>query len=341
VLIVARIWRDAENFKEPAMNLAHLHLLLNHFPIIGTVVALGLFIVSFIGKNDDLKRSSLIIFAAIALLTLPAFFSGIGAQRAVRKDPLVSTAVIDRHEGAAMLALFFMLITGALALIELWKRRRIATEKPWSGTLLAILLFSLITAGLMARVGTTGGDIRHPEIWSVKDVTQETGLSALVHIFEPTPSKFTDLMLVSKYWWAFMMDLHFIGLALLIGTVGILNLRVLGFEKRLTGASLHRLMPWAMAGFGINVLTGTLAFIGMPSYYAFDAAFWLKILALLLLGLNAAVFYLTDAFESVERLGPGDEAPRLAKLVAGSSLFLWFAVITLGRYIQSYADTIR
>jgi uncharacterized membrane protein len=323
------------------MNLAHLHLLLNHFPIIGTVVALGLFIVSFIGKNDDLKRSSLIIFAAIALLTLPAFFSGIGAQRAVRKDPLVSTAVIDRHEGAAMLALFFMLITGALALIELWKRRRIVTEKPWSGTLLAILLFSLITAGLMARVGTTGGDIRHPEIWSVKDVTQETGLSALVHIFEPTPSKFTDLMLVSKYWWAFMMDLHFIGLALLIGTVGILNLRVLGFEKRLTGASLHRLMPWAMAGFGINVLTGTLAFIGMPSYYAFDAAFWLKILALLLLGLNAAVFYLTDAFESVERLGPGEEAPRLAKLVAGSSLFLWFAVITLGRYIQSYADTIR
>ena len=323
------------------MNLAHLHLLLNHFPIIGTVVALGLFIVSFIGKNDDLKRSSLIIFAAIALLTLPAFFSGIGAQRAVRKDPLVSTAVIDRHEGAAMLALFFMLITGALALIELWKRRRIVTEKPWSGTLLAILLFSLITAGLMARVGTTGGDIRHPEIWSVKDVTQETGLSAFVHIFEPKPSKFTDLMLVSKYWWAFMMDLHFIGLALLIGTVGILNLRVLGFEKRLTGASLHRLMPWAMAGFGINVLTGTLAFIGMPSYYAFDAAFWLKILAVLLLGLNAAVFYLTDAFESVERLGPGDEAPRLAKLVAGSSLFLWFAVITLGRYIQSYADTIR
>jgi uncharacterized membrane protein len=323
------------------MNLAHLHLLLNHFPIIGTIVALGLFIASFIGKNDDLKRSSLIIFAAMALLTLPAFFSGIGAQRAIRKDPGVSTALIDRHEGAAMLAVFFMLITGALALAELWKRRRVATEKLWTGNVLAILVFSLITTGLMARVGTTGGDVRHPEIWDAKDMTQETGLSAFVHMFEPTPSKFTDLMLVSKYWWAFMMDLHFIGLALLIGTVGILNLRVLGFEKRLTGASLHRLMPWAMAGFGINVLTGTLAFIGMPAYYTFDVAFWLKILAILLLGLNAAVFYLTDAFQSVERLGPGDDAPRLAKLVAGSSLFLWFAVITLGRYIQSYADTLR
>jgi len=323
------------------MNLAHLHLLLNHFPIIGTLVALGLFISSFVGKNDDLKRSSLIIFAAIALITLPTFFSGIGAQRAIRKDPGVSTALIDRHEGAAMLAVFFMLITGTLALVELWRRRRIATEKPWSGTLLAILIFSLLTAGLMARVGTTGGDIRHPEIWTVKDMTQETGLSAFVHIFEPTPSKFTDLMLVSKYWWAFMMDLHFIGLALVIGTVGILNLRVLGFEKRLTGASLHRLMPWAMAGFGINVLTGILAFIGMPAYYAFDVAFWLKILAVLLLGLNVAVFYLTSAFQSVERLAPGEDAPRLAKLVAGSSLFLWFAVITLGRYIQSYADTIH
>jgi uncharacterized membrane protein len=323
------------------MNLAHLHLLLNHFPIIGTIVALGLFIASFIGKNDDLKRSSLIIFAAIALITLPAFFSGIGAQRAIRKEPGVSIAVIDRHEGAAILAMFLMLITGGLALVELWNRRRIRTEKIWSGTILAILVFSLLTTGVMARVGTTGGDIRHPEIWDVKDVTQETGISALIHMFEPTPSKFTDLMLVSKYWWAFMMDLHFIGLALLIGTVGVLNLRILGFEKRLTGASLHRLMPWALAGFGINVLTGTLAFIGMPAYYTFDAAFWLKILAVMLLGLNVAVFYLTNAFESVERLGPGDDASRLAKVIAGSSLFLWFAVITLGRYIQSYADTLH
>jgi uncharacterized membrane protein len=323
------------------MNLAHLHLLLNHFPIIGTIIALGLFIASFIGKNDDLKRSSLIVFVAMALITLPTFFSGIGAQRTIRKDNAVAAAIVDRHEGAAILSLFFILVTGTLALIELWRRRRIATEKPWSGTLLAILIFSLITCGLMARVGTTGGDIRHPEIWSVQDVTQETGISALIHMFEPTPSKFTDLMLVSKYWWAFMMDLHFIGLALLIGTVGILNLRVLGFEKRLTGASLHRLMPWALAGFGINVLTGTLAFIGMPAYYAFDVAFWLKILAVMLLGLNAAAFYLTPAFESVERLGPGDDASISAKWIAGSSLLLWFAVITLGRYIQSYADTIH
>jgi uncharacterized membrane protein len=61
------------------MNFAHLHLLLNHFPIIGTVVGLGLFLVSLVGKNKDLRRASLIIFSAMALLAIPTFFSGTGA----------------------------------------------------------------------------------------------------------------------------------------------------------------------------------------------------------------------------------------------------------------------
>jgi hypothetical protein len=309
------------------MNLAHLHLVLNHFPIIGTIIGLSLLAGSLAGKNDDLKRASLIIFAAVALLALPTFFSGIGAQAAFRKDPTVPPDLIERHEGAAILALFLMEITGALALAELWRRR--------SWNMVAILSFSIVTLGMMTRVGNTGGDIRHPEIRS-----EESGVSALVHHLEPSPVKFRDLMLISKWWWAFMMDLHFIGLTLLIGTVGILNLRMLGFAKPLPIAPLHRLMPWALAGFGINTVTGILAFIGMPNYYTFDVAFWLKVLALLLLGLNAAAFYLTDAFNSVQHLGPGEDAPRPAKFFAAASLVLWFAVIALGRYIQSFTDTI-
>src|SRR5205085_5041860 len=180
---------------------------------------------------------------------------------------------------------------------------------------LAILIVASVTAGLMARVGDTGGDIRHTEIR-----TQDSGISAVIHHFEPAPGKLRDLILINKWWWAFMMDLHFIGLALLIGTVGILNLRMLGFAKPLPVAPLHRLMPWAMAGFGVNTLTGMLAFIGMPNYYTFDVAFWLKMVALLLLGLNGAAFYLTGAFRSVEHLGPGEEAPRLAKFFAATTL---------------------
>lgn len=324
------------------MNLAHLHLLLNHFPIIGTAIGLGLFLVALFEKNNDVKRIGLIIFAVMALLAIPGFFSGTGAAWAIKQDPGVSEALIERHQGAAMLAFLFMEITGALALVGLWQSYRSPSPERWNKTVSAALLFSIVTVGLMARVGTTGGDIRHPEIWSSPEATptDASGISRIVHAFEPSPPKFADLMVISKWWWAFMMDLHFIGLALLMGTIGILNLRLLGFAKQLPIAPLHRLVPWALFGFGINVLTGVLAYTGMTAYYTFNIVFWMKIFGILLLGLNAAAFYLTDAFRGVEHLGPGEDAPAMAKVIAGTSLFLWFAVITLGRYIQLYSDTI-
>jgi hypothetical protein len=323
------------------MNFPHLHLLLNHFPIIGTLVGLGLFLISLVGKNEDLRRAGLIIFSAMALLAIPTFFSGTGAQGAIKKLPGVSEALIERHQGAAMLALLFMEITGALALVGLWQSQRVSRPARWNWNLSAVLLFSIVTAGLMARVGTTGGDIRHPEIGSgQEEIMEGSAVAKLVRRFEPSPGRVAELMTASKWWWAFMMDLHFIGLALLIGTVGILDLRILGFAKQIPIDPLHRLVPWAMVGFGLNLVTGILAFTGMSEYYTYNWAFWLKMLAIMLLGLNIAAFYLTGAFESVEGLRPGEDAPPLAKFIAASSLFLWFAVITLGRYIQSFSDTI-
>jgi uncharacterized membrane protein len=320
------------------VNLAHLHLLLNHFPIIGTVVGVGLFVGSLVGKNDDLKRAGLIIFAVMALLSLPTFFSGIGAEGAIEKLPGVSDALINRHEGAAILALLFMEITGALSLAGLWQSHKFSRPARWNTV--AVLLLSLITVSLMARVGTTGGDVRHPEISASSNPAANEGtLGSIVHAFEPSPDKFTKLMTANKYWWAFMMDLHFIGLVMIIGAVGALDLRMLGFAKQLPIASVHRLVPWALAGFGINVATGVLAFIGMPAYYTYDIAFWIKIFAVLLLGLNSAAFYLTDTFKVVEHMGPGEDAPPPAKIIAASSLILWLGVITLGRYIQLYQGT--
>jgi uncharacterized membrane protein len=323
------------------MNFAHLHLLLNHFPIIGTIVGLALFLISLVGKNEDLRRASLIIFSTIALVTIPTFFSGTGAQGAIKNIPGVSEALIERHQGAAMLALLFMEITGALSLVGLWKSQGVSRPARWNWSLSAVLLFSIVTVGLMARVGTTGGNIRHPEIGTAREeVPEQSTISKIVHRFEPSPGKVAELMTASKWWWAFMMDLHFVGLVLLIGTVGILDLRMLGFAKQIPIEPLHRLVPWAMAGFGLNLVTGVLAFTGMDQYYTYNWAFWLKIMAIMLLGVNVAAFYLTGAFESVEGLGPGEDAPPLAKFIAASSLILWFTVITLGRYIQSYSDTI-
>lgn len=324
------------------MNFAHLHLLLNHFPVIGTIVGLGLFLVSFSGKNNDLRRASLIIFAVIALLTIPTFLSGIGAQLMIKGTPGVSDAFIQRHEGAAMLALWFMEATGALALIGLWQFHRISRPAPWNVS--AVLLFSLLTVGLMTRTGNTGGDIRHPEIRASQGATVVEGtVGSIVHAIEPTPDKFSEDILAwwGGWWWAFIMVLHFVGLALLIGTIGALDIRIMGFAKQLPIAPLHKFVPWAMAGLGINIVTGMLAFIGQPQNYIYNAAFWLKMLALLLLGLNAGAFYLTGIFDQVEHLGPGEDAPMSAKLIAASSLFLCFAVLTLGRYIQPTGDSLR
>jgi uncharacterized membrane protein len=321
------------------MNFAHIHLLLNHIPVIGSIIGCGLFLISLIGKNEDLRRAGLIIFAAVALVAIPAFASGKGAQLMLQHKPGISDAFVQRHEGAAMLALWFLEATGALALTGLWQFHRRGRMTRWN--LAAVLIFSLLAAGLMVRTGNTGGEIRHAEARASQDASPTEGtLGSIVHVFEPTPWKFTEAMTYNKWWWAFMMDLHFVGLVLLIGTVGAVDLRIMGFAKQLPVEPLHRLVPWALAGFGINVTTGLLAFIGMPEFYTLDYAFWVKLLAILLLGVNAAAFYLTSVFSRVKELGPGEDAPVSAVVVAASSLILWFVVIILGRYIQYYQDSI-
>ena len=238
-----------------------------------------------------------------------------------------------------------MEVTGALALIGIWQSQ--TTSRPSRGNVSAVLLFSLLTVVLMARTGNTGGDIRHPEVRPGQEATvaepstiTEGTIGAFLSTFEPEPDKFSELVTASKWWWTFMMAAHFLGLILIVGTVGLLDIRIMGFVKQLPIAPVHRLLPWGLAGLAVNIVTGLLAFAGRPDNYIFSIAFWLKMLALLLLGLNAAAFYLTDIFEGVESLKAGEDAPISAKLLAASSLFLWFAVITLGRYIQPLTDTL-
>ena len=321
------------------MNFVQIHLLLNDFPVIGSIIGLALFLVSLFGKSSDLRRASLIVFAAVALVSIPVFASGKGAQLMLQKTPGISDAFVQRHEGAAMLSLWFLEATGAFAMAGLWQIHRRAGMTRWN--LSAVLALSLLSVALMVRTGNTGGEISHPEVRASQGAAPTEGaVESVVHVFEPTPWKFTEAMSVNKWWWAFLMDLHFLGLVLLIGTVGALDLRIMGFARRLPVEPLLRVVPWALAGFGINVATGLMAFIGMPEFYTLDYAFWVKLLAILLLGVNAAVFYLTGVSGGFSRLAPGEDAPMSAKLAAASSLLLWFAVIILGRYIQYYQDSI-
>lgn len=321
------------------MNYARLHLLLNHFPIVGTIIGLGLLLFSFAGKSSDLKRSGLLILVATSLLAIPAFLSGFGTRIMLSQDPGVPNALVERHEGAAMLSLWFMETTGALALFALWRSHRVLRPPRWHVPL--VLAFALLTAGLMARTGNTGGEIRHSEVRvSQQAVVTEGTLGSVVQAFEPAPEKFSQAVVGSLWVWGLLMFLHFVGLVLIVATVGIFDLRLLGCLKQLPLSPLCRFIPWAMVGLGVNILTGLLAFIGSPDRYVTSSALWLKMLSLLLLGLNAVTFYLTGISERVERLQPGEDAPLSAKLIAGSALLLWLGVIVFGRYIAPLSDTL-
>lgn len=325
------------------MNYAHLHLIVNHVPIMGLLFGLCLLIVSLNGKNVDLRRASYIIFVGVGLLAIPVFASGFAAH-AMLQGPNLSDDLVRRHESSALLSIWFTEITGALALIGLWQ----AQSKPGipRGNVIAVLVFSLIAAGLIARTSNTGGDIRHPEDITgnaaplAGNVNVEGPVGTILAHIEPDPGKFSDVVTFSKWWWSFMMAAHFLGLILIVATVGLLDIRILGFFKDLPISPLHKLLPWGLAGLGINVATGLMAFSGHPENYIYSAGFWIKILALMLLGGNAVAFYLTDVFGQVEHLKAGEDAPFMAKLVAASGLFLWLVVIVMGRYIQPLTDTL-
>src|SRR5262245_59273254 len=113
--------------------------------------------------------------------------------------------------------------------------------------------------------------------------------------------------------WPLCETLHFFGLSLLIGTVGFFDLRVLGVAKAIPPGALHRMIPFGLAGFALNFLTGVVFFSAFPEQYAYNSAFHWKLTFMALAALNAAVFY-TAAFRDVRTLAAGAEASLRAKV---------------------------
>jgi len=308
------------------MNLAHVHLLLNQFPTIGMLVGLGLYIVAILAKSDDLKRASLGVFFFIALLSIPTFASGTAARLALAKTPEVSMAMIDTHETAAFEALGVMELTGALAWLGLWQYRRLSRLP--QGTVAVILLTGLVTFGLMARAANIGGEIRHPEIRSGPDPLESAPTNP------PLARVIGDGMVNLKWGWPASETVHFIGLSLLFGVVLLVDLRMLGFLKGIPYSALHRLLPWGMIGFGVNVMTGMLFFIGAPpDFYVNNPTFVWKIALILVAGANALYFTVVD---HVWAVGAGDTPPMGSRIAAASGIVLWVGVIFCGQMLPFF-----
>lgn len=129
-------------------------------------------------------------------------------------------------------------------------------------------------------------------------------------------------------------SLHVIGLALVVGTIAVVDLRLLGLAS--AGRPFRRMtseiLKWTWGAFVLTALTGSLMFVTNAEVYFHNAWFRAKLVLLALAGANVLVFELT-AGRTSERWDRAPSAPPVAKAVAAVSLVLWVAVIAAGRMI--------
>jgi hypothetical protein len=139
--------------------------------------------------------------------------------------------------------------------------------------------------------------------------------------------------IVSHTWiWPACETIHFIGLALVIGMAGFFDLRLLGLFRRIPLVAARALMPFALAGFLLNLATGLIFLIGHPEQYAHNVAWWAKVGFLAAAGVNALAFETRVAARAMAA-SDGADTPIAAKAVGAVSLIAWFGVLYWGRML--------
>ena len=160
-------------------------------------------------------------------------------------------------------------------------------------------------------------------------------MDVFVHWLRATPA--SEWINRSTWIWPLCESLHFMGLSLLVGITGFFDLRLMGFFRRVSVSAARDLMPFALIGFAINVVTGLVFLTGLPEQYARNPVWWYKVGFLMLAGLNA-LFYETRLSARVLALDPDGDTPRAAKVIGLVSLISWFAVLYCGRMLALIGD---
>ena len=143
------------------MSVTHLHLLLNHFPVIGSLIVTALLAWALFRRSGEITRVSLGLVAAISVIAVIVFFTGEPAEEAIENLPGFSEAITERHEEFALIATLVLGLLGALALSALALLRK--REIPRWVTLSSFLL-SFVASGVMGYTALLGGQIRHTEV---------------------------------------------------------------------------------------------------------------------------------------------------------------------------------
>jgi hypothetical protein len=144
------------------MNTAHLHLLINHLPIIGSMIGCLVLAYAIWSKSFHTKIASYVILIISSVGAVITYLTGEEAEEVIEKVQGISKNLIDQHEDFSLVALIALIITGVFSLFGLFATIR---KIHLSGTIANItLIISIISFGIIARAGYTGGQIRHSEI---------------------------------------------------------------------------------------------------------------------------------------------------------------------------------
>ncbi|PWA08947.1 hypothetical protein [Flavobacterium laiguense] len=155
------------------MNDAHLHMVVNHFPIIGTIFGFGILITGLILKNKTLQNASYALFVVAAIFAVISMGTGEGAEELVEDMPNIGKEIIHEHEELAEKLAVLLYVLGGLSLVGMYLNFKNHSK----AKLLSFLILGIATAGLflIQKVGTSGGEIRHTEIRANFSATNSGG----------------------------------------------------------------------------------------------------------------------------------------------------------------------
>lgn len=163
------------------MNYPHLHLMINHLPVVGAIIALLLLGWSLVTRRREWIRLSLFVTLLVGLSAYPAFFTGDEAHEQLEDVQGFDHDLIHEHEDAADWALWIMLGTAALSALGLWASRKDRELPRWAGP--AVMVGLLLSTAAVARAALLGGEIRHPEttgpLWAPPDVSKSVMLDSI------------------------------------------------------------------------------------------------------------------------------------------------------------------
>lgn len=163
------------------MNDAHLHMVVNHFPIIGTIFGLGVLVAGIFFKNNAIKNVGYVLFIVAAIFGAVSMATGEGAEEIAENLPSVTDQIIHEHEEMAEKLAIVLYALGLVSLIGLYMN----IKNHAKANLISYLAVIIAVMGVFLgkQTGTSGGEIRHTEIRANANVgnASETNIEVESH----------------------------------------------------------------------------------------------------------------------------------------------------------------